>query len=137
MNKTLRPRRPHEAGFTLIEIMVVLLIIGLIVSIVVPNLDYILGDANARTAKTNCLQLHETASLYAKLKNGNRPPEDLTVLTQKNEKGEALLTELPRDPWGNEYKIVIDTPTKWKVISFGPDGNENTEDDISSVTEEK
>jgi general secretion pathway protein G len=108
MNKTLRTRRPHEAGFTLIEIMVVLLIIGLIVSIVVPNLDY-----------------------------GNRPPEDLTVLTQKNEKGEALLTELPRDPWGNEYKIVIDTPTKWKVISFGPDGNENTEDDISSVTEEK
>ena len=55
MNKTLRTRRPHEAGFTLIEIMVVLLIIGLIVSIVVPNLDYILGDANARTAKTNCL----------------------------------------------------------------------------------
>lgn len=134
MNKTLRSRRPHEAGFTLIEIMVVLLIIGLIVSVVVPNLDFIWSDSQQRSAKINVKQIHDAASLYQKMKG--KLPEDLSVLTQKDEKGNSFLAELPQDPWNNDYKIVIESPTKWKVISFGPDGSEGGDDDISSVKEE-
>ncbi|MBL8737614.1 MAG: type II secretion system protein GspG [Planctomycetes bacterium] len=134
MNKTPRPRRPHEAGFTLIEIMVVLLIIGLIVSVVVPNLDFIWSDSQQRSAKINVKQIHDAASLYQKMKG--KLPEDLSVLTQKDEKGNSFLAELPQDPWNNDYKIVIESPTKWKVISFGPDGSEGGDDDISSVKEE-
>lgn len=134
MNKTPRSRRPHEAGFTLIEIMVVLLIIGLIVSVVVPNLDFIWSDSQQRSAKINVKQIHDAASLYQKMKG--KLPEDLSVLTQKDEKGNSFLAELPQDPWNNDYKIVIESPTKWKVISFGPDGSEGGDDDISSVKEE-
>ena len=134
MNKTLRSRRPHEAGFTLIEIMVVLLIIGLIVSVVVPNLDFIWSDSQVRSAKINVKQIHDAASLYQKMKG--KLPEDLSALTQKDEKGNSFLAELPQDPWNNDYKIVIEGPTKWKVISFGPDGSEGGDDDISSVKEE-
>lgn len=134
MNKTLRSRRPHEAGFTLIEIMVVLLIIGLIATVVVPNLDFIWRDSQERSARINVKQIHDAASLYQKMKG--KLPEDLSVLTQKDEKGNAFLTELPQDPWNNDYKIVIESPTKWKIISFGPDGSEGGDDDISSVKEE-
>ena len=134
MNKTPRPRRPHEAGFTLIEIMVVLLIIGLIVSVVVPNLDFIWSDSQIRKAKIDLKMLHDIARQYKMTKG--KLPEDLQVLTQKDDKGQALLVELPQDPWNNDYKMVIDSPTKWKIISFGPDGTEGGDDDISSVKEE-
>jgi len=134
MNKTLRSRRPHEAGFTLIEIMVVLLIIGLIVSVVVPNLDFIWGDSQIRKAKLDVKLLHDIARQYKMTKG--KLPEDLTVLTQKDDKGGSLLTELPQDPWNNDYKLVVESQTKWKIISFGPDGAEGGDDDISSVKEE-
>lgn len=135
MNTTLLFRRRHEAGFTLIEIMVVLLIIGLIVGIVVPNLDFLWKDAQERSAEVNTKQIHDAASYYEKAKG--KLPDDLSVLTQKDDKGRALLVELPNDPWQNPYKLVVDTPTEWRVISFGPDRTENTADDIASVRREK
>ena len=48
-----------------------------------------------------------------------------------------MLAELPQDPWNNDYKLVVETQTKWKVVSYGPDGSEGGGDDISSVKEEE
>ena len=115
--------------------MVVLLIIGLIVSVVVPNLDFLWNDAQEKSAAINCKQIHDAASYYEKAQG--KLPEDLSVLTQKDDKGRALLTDLPNDPWQSPYKLVVDSPTKWKVISFGPDRAENTADDIASVRSEQ
>lgn len=128
------PRRSRSAGFTLIEVMVVILIIGLLVSVVMPNLDFIWGDAQERKAKIDVKQIHEAASLYQKMKG--KLPENLTDLAQKDEKGNSMLAELPQDPWNNDYKLVVETQTKWKVVSYGPDGSEGGGDDISSVKEE-
>lgn len=127
-------RRSRSAGFTLIEVMVVILIIGLLVSVVMPNLDFIWGDAQIRKAKIDVKQIHEAASLYQKMKG--KLPENLTDLSQKDEKGQSMLAELPQDPWNNDYKLVVETQTKWKVVSYGPDGSEGGGDDISSVKEE-
>lgn len=135
MQKNPRSTRRHEAGFTLIEIMVVLLIIGLIVGIVVPNLDFLWKDAQQRSAEINCKQIHDAASYYEKVQG--KLPDELSVLTKKDDQGRALLVDLPDDPWQSPYKLVVDSPTKWKVISFGPDRTENTADDLASVQNEK
>ena len=80
--------------------MVVILIIGLLVSVVMPNLDFIWGDAQIRKAKIDVKQIHEAASLYQKMKG--KLPENLTDLSQKDEKGQSMLAELPQDPWNND-----------------------------------
>lgn len=135
MQKNPRPARLLEAGFTLIEVMVVILIIGLIVSVVVPNLDFLWKDAQEKKAGIDVKQIHDAVSYYEKGKG--KLPDDLSVLTQKDDKGLALLTELPKDPWQNPYRLVVDSQTQWKVVSLGPDRTENTADDIASVRSEK
>lgn len=135
MKKNPRPARLLEAGFTLIEVMVVILILGLIVSVVVPNLDFLWQDAREKKAGIDVKQIHDAVSYYEKGKG--KLPDDLSVLAQKDDKGLALLTELPNDPWQNPYKLVVDSQTQWKVVSLGPDRTENTADDIASVRSER
>ena len=133
--KNPRPTRLLEAGFTLIEGMVVILILGLIVSVVVPNLDFLWNDAQEKTAGIQAKRIREAVSYYQKGKG--KLPDDLSTLTQKDDKGMALLTELPNDPWQSPFKLVVDSQSQWKVVSFGPDRTENTADDIASVRSDK
>ena len=125
--------RHQAAGFTLIEIMVVVLIIGLIMSVVVPNLDFIWGDQQKKKAEIDTKAIANAVQMY-KMSKG-KLPEELTVLQEKNDKGESMLSELPQDPWGNDYKLIVNNPTDWKVISWGPDGAEGGDDDIASKKE--
>jgi len=133
--KNPRPARLLETGFTLIEVMVVILILGLIVSVVVPNLDFLWNDAQEKTAAIQAKRIHEAVSYYEKGKG--KLPDDLSVLTQKDDRGQALLSELPNDPWQNPFKLVVDSQSQWMIVSFGPDRTENTTDDITSVRSEK
>jgi hypothetical protein len=65
-------------------------------------------------------------------KNG-KLPESLEVLATKDERGRSELEEISPDPWGNAYELIPgDRPMDWEVISYGPDGSQGTEDDISS-----
>ena len=115
--------------------MVVILILGLIVSVVVPNLDFLWNDAQEKTAGIQAKRIREAVSYYQKGKG--KLPDDLSTLTQKDDKGMALLTELPNDPWQSPFKLVVDSQSQWKVVSFGPDRTENTADDIASVRSDK
>jgi hypothetical protein len=135
MRKPPRPHGRHEAELALIEILVVLPILGLLLGIVVPNREFLCPDKPERSAKVACMQIHKAAGSYAR--DRGRLPDDLSVLTQTDEQGQALLFDLSNDPWGSPYKLVVDSPTKWKVISFGPDRTENTADDIASVQNEE
>jgi hypothetical protein len=135
MRKPPRPHRRHEASLPLIEILVVLPILGLIVGIVVPDREFLCPDTPVRSARVQCMQIHEAASSYER--DRGKLPDDLSVLTQEDDKGRALLVDLSNDPWGSPYKLVVDSPTKWKVVSFGPDRMENTADDIASVRNEQ
>ncbi|MBL8736121.1 MAG: type II secretion system protein GspG [Planctomycetes bacterium] len=128
------PRRSRSAGFTLIEVMVVILILGLLVTVVAPNLEFIWSDSQKSKAEFDVKAIHEGAR-YFQMKKG-KLPESLTELTEKDEKGDSYIQELPRDPWNNEYRLVVETQRKWKIVSYGPDGSEGGGDDISSVKEE-
>ena len=125
------PVRTAERGFTLVEIMVVIVILGLLATMVARNVIGASDEARATKAQTDVRQIADAVRSY-RAKNG-KLPESLETLSTKDDKGRSELEELPKDPWGNEYMLREgDRPADWEVISMGPDGSENTDDDISS-----
>lgn len=125
-----------QRGFTLIEIMVVVAIIGLIGTIVTVNVMGSHGRAQVATARVDVLQMQDVLVQYRLYEN--QLPGSLAELVKPDEKGKVWITgfsSTPKDPWGNPYMLVSgegDPP--FEVISFGPDGSEGTEDDITSRT---
>lgn len=129
-----------ERGFTLIELMVVLVILGLMATMVTTSLLGQGEEAKIETTKMNVLELQKTVDYYT-LKN-SRPPEDWNVLVEKDSTGYAYLeqTEPPVDAWGNEFRLLPDPSgrrNKVIVVSLGPDGQEGTDDDITPETARK
>jgi general secretion pathway protein G len=125
------PVSPAQAGFTLVEIMVVIVILGLLATLVVQNVVGASDEARMQTAKTNCTTIAGAVRLFRAQKG--KLPESLDALVTKDEKGMSYLEELQKDPWGNAYEIREgNNPNEWEIISLGPDGASGTEDDISS-----
>jgi general secretion pathway protein G len=132
MNRKLPPASvsPAQAGFTLVEIMVVIVILGLLATLVVPNVIGMGDEAKVTKAQSDVKMIAGAVTLY-RTKKG-KLPESLDVLIETDDKGGgALLTELSKDPWDHDYELREDGPNKWEVISLGPDGVAS-EDDISS-----
>lgn len=130
-----RCHRPvREDGFTLVEIMVVIVILGLLATLVVPNVIGMSDEAKVTKAQTDVKSIYESAKLF-RVKNGKVPTmEDLTT---PDDKGQAYVENIGSDPWDHEYVIRETERGKFEVISMGPDGSEGTEDDISSNSEKK
>ncbi|MFM1873450.1 MAG: type secretion system protein GspG [Planctomycetota bacterium] len=122
--------RPAEAGFTLVEIMVVIVILGLLATLVARNVIGASDEARITKAQTDCATIAGGVTGY-RAKHG-RLPDSLEVLWTKDEKGRSELEEVGNDPWDNAYQLREGNgPNDWEIISFGPDGSEGTEDDIS------
>ena len=125
------PARPSESGFTLVEIMVVIVILGLLATLVARNVMGASDEARETTAKMNCTMLADSIRSYYS-KNGVLP-ETLDELWEKDEKGRSELEPVGDDPWGTPYELLPgDTPRDFEVISCGPDKQPETEDDISN-----
>jgi len=125
--------RSSEGGFTLVEIMVVIVILGLLATLVARNVIGASDEARETKAKTDTRAIADAVRMF-RARTG-KLPDTLEELATKDEKGRSELEELPDDPWGNPYQLVEgDTPREFMVISWGPDGSENTEDDITSKT---
>lgn len=123
--------RSSESGFTLVEIMVVIVILGLLATLVARNVMGASDEARETKAQSDVKMIAGAVrSYYAK--NGTLP-ETLDELAEKDEKGRSELEELPLDPWDTAYEMLPgDTPRDFEVISCGPDKQPETEDDISS-----
>ena len=132
MNRKLLPApvRSAQAGFTLVEIMVVIVILGLLATLVVPNVIGMSDEAKVAKAQTDVKSIASAVTLF-RTKKG-KLPQSLEELTQTDDKGTGnWLPELPKDPWDNAYELIDDGPNKWEVVSRGPDGVAS-EDDITS-----
>lgn len=121
-----------SSGFTLIEVMVVVVILGILAAIIVPKIMSRPEQARIVKVKQDLLALQSALDLY-KLDNGRYPTTDqgLDALVKKpttspipaNWKSEGYLQQLPSDPWGEAYQYVNDDE-KLKIWSYGPKGKE-------------
>lgn len=99
-----------QSGFSLIEIMVVVVILGILASIVVPKIISRPDEARVVKAKQDVLAIQNALDLY-KLDNGFYPSTDqglLSLVEKPNsnptpQDWKPYLKSLPRDPWGREY----------------------------------
>ncbi|PUA28038.1 MAG: type II secretion system protein GspG [Cellvibrio sp. 79] len=136
MNTSLRyPGRKVEArqaGFTLVEIMVVVIIIGLLAGIVVPNVMDNLDKANVKKARADFSSLQTALKLY-RIDNFNFPTTEqgLEALVTKpsiapvprNYKESGYIDNLTKDPWGNEYQYMSPGEGhEFDIYSLGADG---------------
>ena len=137
-NKNIKQR-----GFTLIEIMVVLVILGVMAALVVPRVVGRTDDARKAAAKTDISSLMNALKLY-NLDNYRYPTnaQGLQALVQKpsvepvpqNFKDGGYLDKLPADPWGNPYQYQ--NPGKHgeiDIYSYGVDGQTESGDSGPSV----
>jgi len=147
IRKTARRRRRSQAGFTLVEILVVITIIGLIMALVGPRVLNYLGESKAKAAKIQIESFSSALDLYY-LDLGRYPnsSEGLAALTRSNNapgwngpylRG-GVVPNVPNDPWGHTY--VYRSPGErapYDIISLGSDGQEGgsgTAADIASGT---
>jgi general secretion pathway protein G len=120
--------RNSERGFTLIEIMVVVVIIGLLAALAGPRIWSMFAGGQIRIAKAQCKQYYDDAKAW-RLET-NKWPESLDEMESPIRQGEENFTQIVPDPWGNPYVMERDG-NRIRVWSSGPDGEEATEDDIS------
>jgi general secretion pathway protein G len=140
-----RPPRSRQRGFTLIEIMVVVIIIGLLAAVVVPQFLGRVDDARISKAKQD-IQAIETALTMYKLDNFRYPtteqglralvekPNDETV---RNWRAGGYLKRVNKDPWGNDYQYANPGTHggDFDLYSLGADaqpGGENVNADIGN-----
>ena len=120
------------AGFTLIEVMVVVVILGILAAIIVPTIMSRPEQARMVKVKQDILAVEGALDLY-KLDNGRYPTTDqgLQALVAKptvdpiprNWKSDGYLQEIPVDPWGEKYQYINDDD-KPNIYSFGPKGKD-------------
>ncbi|MHC4323575.1 MAG: type II secretion system major pseudopilin GspG [Planctomycetota bacterium] len=136
-------KRYVRYGFTMVELMAMLIIIGLLATLVVTKVATKIDDARKITTKAN-LKILSSAVNQFKMDTGRFPTEELGLLELiempndviKWEPGGYLeTTEVSPDGWGNEFKYELypESGKQFVIRSFGPDGEEGTEDDLLST----
>lgn len=129
-------RRRSQAGFSIAELMVVILIIGLLATQVVPNVLSRLGDAKWGKAKADIAMLNSAITQFA-INNGGREPDSLEQLVQPDTNGKSYLqqTVVPKDPWTNEYFYQPANGGQLRELTcYGADGAPGGEGDDRDMT---
>jgi general secretion pathway protein G len=130
---------PKTRGFTLIEIMVVVVIIGILAVLIVPNIIGRVDDARIAKVKTDLSSLQTSLDMY-RIDNGIYPSTDQglsALVTRPQVPPEPLnwrqpyVKRLPKDPWGEFYQYRNPgTHGAVDIFSFGPSGKENGDEGV-------
>ncbi len=136
----------RRSGFTLIEILVVIVVIAILATLVAPNIFQHVGAAKSATAKSQIEMLGAALDAY-RLDNGAYPTsqQGLPALWEKpsidpptNWRSPYLRKPVPLDPWGRAYVYVYpgqQNPSSYDLVSYGADGKiggEGEDADIAS-----
>ena len=141
MTTELTYKARQQRGFTLIELMVVLAIIGVLAALIVPNVLGRADDARITAARTDVGNLMQALKLY-KLDNQRFPTgeQGLNALTLKPTtepvpgNWKPYLDKLPNDPWGRPYQYMNPgIKGEVDVLSFGADGQAGGEGNNADI----
>jgi len=128
--------RRSKAGFSLAELMVVIVILGLLATLVVPNVMRQLFRANNSIARSDIHAISQAIDNYA-VEHSGKYPERIEDLITADETGHAYLsnyTSAPKDPWKNEYVYQpAQSGQTYRIISYGADGQPGGEGDDADI----
>ena len=136
-------RKARRSAFTLLELLIVLGIIVAIAAMVAPNLIGQQQSANIDQTKGQIATIENAFKMKAS-KNQGTYMEDDTVMALADvwtnnleQEQQPLLEKVPTDVWGNEFQYSYSSgDLKPRIWSFGPDGQDGTDDDISNMPED-
>jgi len=121
MKKDQEHNRHHRsAGFTLIEILLVVVIIGMLATIAAINVPKYLGQGREGKAKADVSNISTALHAYNMIEG--KYPASLSALMEGND---PYLQTLPKDPWGRDYQFSASSSRKglrFEVYSLGEDG---------------
>lgn len=129
--------RKRRQGFTLIELMVVLAILGLLFALVGPNIFKQQAGAKVDVTKIQIKKLNQALEMFSNTEK--KYPAALKELAEKK----YLTGEVPQDPWGQDYVYEPaysddgDRVVGYNLFSMGPDRRKDTPDDIGNKRMEK
>ena len=138
-----RRKRKNRFGFTMIEIMAVLIILGLLGTLVATKVVNNIEKARVITTKTN-LKTYHTAVNSFRMNNSRLPTEEEGLMALIEAPSDAVdfpeggyldSSKIELDGWKHEliYEIAPSAPSGFLIRSCGPDGEQDTEDDIVST----
>jgi len=129
----------------MVELMAMLIIIGLLATVAVKKVADQIVRARVTTTKASLKILHDAVNEF-NMVTGQYPSEDLGLLDLVEQPmdipegtwpmgGFLETTEVPKDAWGSDfyYQLYPESGKNFVIISFGPDGEEGTEDDMYST----
>ena len=136
-------KKNRRYGFTMVELMAMLIIIGLLATLVVTKVATKIDQARITTTKANLKALHAAINQF-KMDTARFPTEDeglIALIEQPSDVpiwepgGYLETTEIPKDGWGNDfiYELYPESGKQFQIRSMGPDGEEGTEDDLLST----
>ena len=140
------PGSQRQSAFTLIELLLVLVILGILAAIVVPKFSGRTEQARQAAAQSQIATLSTAldafevdTGYYPKGKNGLvdlvQPPRD-----SQNWRGPYMKNDIPLDPWGRAYIYECPgkhNPSSYDLMSMGVDGRAGTDDDIANWQTQK
>lgn len=130
-------RRKNRYGFTMVELMAMLIIIGLLAALVTTKVASKIDQARVTTTKANLKILHSAVNQF-KMDTGRFPSEDIGLMELIEQPSDVIryepggyleTTEIPTDSWGNDfiYERFPESGKPFVIKSYGADGEEGGE----------
>jgi general secretion pathway protein G len=138
-----KTKKKQRSGFTIIEIMAVLIILGMLATVVAINVVGHVKESRVRTTKLNLKKLHQAVVSF-EMQTGRYPSEDAglqELIEQPSDVdnwpqgGFLETTEIPKDAWGNDfvYELNPESGKPFVIISYGADGQPGGEGDDADL----
>jgi general secretion pathway protein G len=123
-----------QSAFTLIELLLVLVILGILAAIVVPKFSGVSANAQKKAAATQISTFATSIDMF-EVDNGHYPKNlnDLMVQPRDSQNWHQYMESIPVDPWQHPYIYVFPGkhhPNSYDLSSMGPDGKQGGDDDI-------